>query len=381
MLSLIFSGGLNIGLLTALIAVLLDDQKFAIAGTPPLVEQKEEITNERLAAHYERSSFRELVALLQNKELIEDGYRKCDLALGALVSFHHFNLEKALGGLPLQRRVVKNSNLELFPGLSDEQFLAILRFAHQERWPFTPRGLFMLLKGDPREEGLVQAFSLTPQFMSVQKLFPKASVETLIRFVCGGEWAFLEQFTKEQATALVLSDERRKEFLGGYPPCELLLEMDFSYALKKLDDESLVSLLDHSAQSALLHSFCTALLESPRSDAVREKSAEKLYAMAQEQMPRPFDYLAALARFVSAPQKKSQEIKVEKGEASPAILIHTIKEGETLWKIARKYQVKVEELISLNTLQGSTLRVGTAIKVPDRSPRDERGGSAASAAR
>ena len=131
-----------------------------------------------MLASYARLSFRELCSYLTNTDLVEEGFTKRDLALAALVSFHDFNLEKAIGAMPAQRRLFKldERTLEIFPGLNDDQFQAIVHYAYLERWPLTSHGLFTALQKNPagREAALVQAFAITPEFYALQTLFQKS---------------------------------------------------------------------------------------------------------------------------------------------------------------------------------------------------------------
>ena len=239
-------------------------------------------------------SFRELVALLTNRESLEEGYAKRDLALAALVAFRHFNLEKALGTSPTQKRVVTlhSGPVELFPGLGEEQFEAIIRFAYREKWPLMARGLFELLQKipSPREESLCQAFVMTSEFCAIQLLFQKTEAPqdtlTLISLATESNWGLISGFAKEQAQLLDLSVEKRRRFLlsclaqRSKTAAKLLLQTDFDFVVKRLDDPGIcdmLSLLADPFEEA--KKFCTVLLTSARSDSVRVAAASKMYAL------------------------------------------------------------------------------------------------------
>ena len=374
-LSLIFSGALNIGLIAAFLAVLLQNRQttlsFQRAVSSP---QTMESSNSKLLESMAKLSFRELSACLTNKEPVEDGYTKRDLALAALASQYHFDVEKALAGSLHQRRQLALSpdrSIEIYPGLADDQFKAIIQFAYLEKWPLTSQGLFKLIQKSPkpRDESLDQAFALTPQFYALQILFQKteAALEAsdLIDLASEGSWDLLDRFAREQTQMLDLSVEKRRRLLLSYlslrspTAAEILLKTDFSFALKKLNDQGILDLID-LVQS---EPFCLELLKSPRSDAVLEKCAVILYSKAGELPPTPFDASAVLARFGLAKAQPQNEPAPVPTTQSPWLL-HTVKDGENLWKIAKLYKLKVEEITKANELEKDRLYPGMTLRIP-----------------
>lgn len=379
-LALIFSGGLNVALLVALTFYM-----FEKTSLPSTIMGKKEvlITKTQVFNSMSRLTFRELVSFLTNRELIEEGYTKRDLSVAALVAYHHFNLEKALSAKPSQVRTLALSSgqtLDVFPGLLDEQFDAIIRFAYQEKWPLTAKGLFHLLQAQkpPRDESLEQAFALTPEFHALQVLFQKmrAPFETamLIDLASEGSWELVEGYSKEQREVVELTEEKRRslllEFLKHHSPtaANLLLKTDFSYAVKKLDDKQTLDLLVLlKKQSEEGTKFCIELLKSPRSDAVWQAAALTLYSYAGEMPALPIDPQTVLARF-SLEKAKEPEVVIAEGKkqmaAQPASKYHVVKEGESLWKISRQYKVKVDEIVKLNELEKDSLYPGMTLKLP-----------------
>lgn len=59
---------------------------------------------------------------------------------------------------------------------------------------------------------------------------------------------------------------------------------------------------------------------------------------------------------------KTKEISREDGEQ--AFITHKISPGETLYRIAKKYQVSIEELKNINNLSEKKLKIGMEIKIP-----------------
>lgn len=383
--SLIFSGALNIGLLATCFIRQESANSFAFEGALQKNSGESTVSNLTALNAMSKLSFRELVTLLTNRELVEEGYTKRDLALAGLVAYRHFNLEKALGAAPEQKRIVMAASgpVELYPALTEEQFEAVIRFAYREKWPLMSRGLFELLQKipNPREETLCQAFALTSEFGALQLLFQKTEspqeMRALIDLATEGSWDLLSGFAKEQAQLLDLSIEKRRRLLLSYlaqrskTAVKLLLTTDFEFALKRLDDRGIsdmLSLLQENFEEGRL--FCTALVSSARADFVRETAAEKLYSFVGMAAPTAadLDKVAALVRVKEAAVVTSPSAPVA---ASPVVtpspkanLYHTVAEGETLWNIARRYKVKVEELVQVNGIENGKLYPGMTLQVP-----------------
>jgi hypothetical protein len=385
-LSLIFSGALNIGLIAAFIVFMVQERnKTYSVQAPKISEMTVEAQNLSLLAAYSKLTFRELSSLLTNTDTVEDGFSKRDLALAALVSFHDFNLEKAIGAPPAQRRTLQlnndaKSSVEIYPGLTEDQFQAILHFAYLEKWPLTAHGLFVALQKSPkpRDSALVQAFIVTPEFSALQALFQKTeaapSPELLVDLACDGNWQTLDGFVREQSQMMDLSEDRRRRLILSYLALEsptaasLLLQTDFLFALKRLDDKGILVLIEHALPGELVQKFCIELLQSARSDAIWAKSAEILYRMANEEMPQPFDRAKAIARFAPAAVAKTPA-PAPLQSAAPAVRetaarTHVVKEGESLWKIARQYHVKLDDLIAVNNLSKDRIKPGMTLKIP-----------------
>jgi hypothetical protein len=375
--SLILSCGLNIGLLFALIFSALQSRQ----GIPPaaeLVQRTESLKStpyrQDLAA-MSKLSFAELVAQLTNREVVEEGLAKRDLALAALVSFHYFHIEKALGSLPAQRRQAALSSDQvicLYPGVDDEQFEAIIRFAYRERWPLTAKGLFGLLKKRPaaeREESLLHAFFSTDVFYSLQLLFQKTEApqpsKTLLTLACEGPWELLEQLALEQSQKLDLSVDKRRHLLLSYiaqnspMAAHLLLQTDFAFARQKLEDGLILQILPLlQEKTAEAERFCTELLLAPRTDLIWRAASERLYAFAKEEIPESFELKTALARFVPDAKPAMPPLP------APSRRQHIVKEGENLWKIARQYKVTVDALARANELQKDQLYPEMILIIP-----------------
>jgi len=383
-IALIFSGALNIGLLMALIFSRGGESQLPAAASRLGSGIEAMPANRQLLSDFLKLSFSELIVYLTNREPVEEGYAKRDLALSALASAHHFHLEKALGLAPLQKRAVSLSPdmaVTLFPGLGDEQFEAIIRFAYQEKWPLTPKGLFLMLKKCPNDASLCEAFYATPEFHALQVLFQKSGTPqppaALLCLAMQGPWDLLERFSREQAALLDLSADKRRSLLLAYcsyrspKAVALLLEADYPFVKLRLEDAGILALIDLIGEkSELSERFLTDLLRSPRSDAVLRAAGEKLYAFAKETPPAPFDSQAALSRFSGPAPNPSVAAPLPASAPKPApparFREHTVQEGESLWKLSRQYKVKVDELIECNALEKDRLVPGMVLRIPSQ---------------
>ncbi len=392
-------------------------------------------------------SFRELlldqlVAKLNDTQLVENGYTQRDLALAALFAFHHFDISRALLGQaqPSQMRMMpyaKNRDgalmeVVVYPGMSDPQFQAIIHYAHTERWPLTSQGLFQLLRKQKGQYDttLADAFFLTPEFLAVEMLFNRSekNVEKkdLLSVLSQGDWKLLSSFVEQQRLVQDLSPARRQRFLNDYIDREsraaayLMLKTDGAFALRKLDDEHVIAVLKLLVvKTPETEQFAIALLDSPRSDAVLTAAGQKLFDFAGEPIPEKDVYQAARARFsqqkhaemVAAPQapaalppavaptkvSKSVPLKQSKPPLAPlmkkekkavaqtqtsliptkktppatkkAVLprrskMYVVADGDSLWKIAKRFNVEVEVLRKVNRLKSDSLKPGTPLLIP-----------------
>jgi hypothetical protein len=402
--ALIISVTLNIGLVSTFVYFALKERQLALSiEQQPASRGSQEAlaTNSALLRSFSLLPYHELLLRLENRDHIEQGMTKRDLALASLVAFHHFNLDRALGGLPLQKRVIPFSSsagqetidIPVFPGLSDCQYLAILQYAKTEKWPLTAQGLFYEIKHSlpPRDPALLDSFYLTPEYHAAHTLLTKAGLnltrEQVIDLLVEGEWAPLADLVARQRTALDLSPDFRRAFLVGYlnnrsaVAARLLLENDTEFTLRRLDDGQILNLLDLCTEkSPVLEGFAKELLASLRTDTVRKRAASLLYTFAGESVPENYDHQLALQRFLpqqAAPEPPvaqpapTMQARAPSQPSPPAPVkvkkkIHTVESGDNLWKIARKYHVSVNEIMRLNRMDSEKLRPGKQIEIPDR---------------
>lgn len=64
----------------------------------------------------------------------------------------------------------------------------------------------------------------------------------------------------------------------------------------------------------------------------------------------------------------SQDSNTQSGRSDSTSVNYTVKEGDTLYGIAQEYQVAVRELMRANNLNGSLIRPGDILLVPEKNP-------------
>lgn len=357
-----------------------------------------------------KKSFNELSALLTSIKLVENGYSERDLALACLISFHHLDFNRALGGgvNALQRRQQaygKRSDgsiaeITVYPALREAQWQEILSFVASERWPQSSHGLFLNLKkqnGDP-DPSLADAFALTSEFQMIHALFARSKYHVergeLLQLLLDGDWQVLSDFCSKQRSLQDLSDNRRQEQLlayvnkGSKTAAFLLLKTDLPFAVRKLDDAStltLLGLLQEKSSDSM--KFASLLLNSPRSDAVWKMAATRLNEYTGVNHDSHIRQPTACIALPSVSPKPT--IKgIEKPQVIPEVVkvtapapvqvkkappfsgkdrLYLVQDGDNLWKISRRFNIDIELLKKHNRLTTNTLKPGTPLRIPVQS--------------
>lgn len=376
-------------------------------------------SDSKVISYFRRMPLQWLVSRLSNTQLVENGFTQRDLALASLIAFHAFDVDRAFAGLPApsQKRTIaygtfrdgSPAELIVYPGLSDKYFQAALNFAATERWPLTPKGLFLALQRGDREDddmSLQDAFFMTPEFTSVEMLFSRGEVrvgkDELLKALLEGNWEQLADFSGQQKASHDLSGARRQGFLLGLvqnkskAAARLFLKTDGVHSIRKLDDAQVLALLELIGEkSEEGEAFALAMLDSPRSDAVRKIAATRLYEYEGGVLPQGYSHQEAVSRFIKkeavAPKVVSAVPSLAEAKPIPPVRktsldatptprsvvqvpvvqkqqtkerYYAVQEGDSLWKIARRFGVDIDALRQSNKLESDVLRPGKVLKIP-----------------
>lgn len=357
-ISLFLSGCFNI-LLLALLCYWATQDKPATAFVQlkPKTETSS-VLNEELLRHYRTLSFDGLIGKLQNTSNEER-----DLAVAALVAFYDFDIKRALCSSmhPLTSQVLicrSGEKLLTFPHLKEEQVQLILDFAKKERWPLKAKGLFSLLKQDKyrKDKSLSEAFYLSDEFVFVQNLLASSkhvSNMAILQILLEGPWELL---ASTYAKTRAISVDQRPHFLyeyvknGSSLAASLLLKTDWEFVVNRLNDDSVMIVFKMLKDQDDLKKLSTAIATSPRGEALRR--------LAQDVIGTPALQEKMLTKL------KTKEVRPHVKKLLPVESTYIVQEGDSLWKIARKYQIEVDDLKKFNSLSSDVLQPGSILRIP-----------------
>lgn len=395
-ISLFLSGAMNIILIAFFVFWAFYDRPLT-----PYMEQKPVIqkgsaqplaaspSNADLLHRYKAKPYDQLIPLLIQAKLVEDGFTERDLALGILVAFHEFDLERALGQghHHLQKRMLSfddgKNKVIVFPNLTKTQIENIQNFVKTEKWPLKPKGIFQLLKQSKKGDSLYEAFYLTPEFASMEALFKGQGVkkDEILQMIIEGSWGQLSTFHEKQNTLADNSEENRQKVLLSYIKEEsesaaaIFLKTDFDFASKRLSDPTVLSIMRLLKKNTpLTLKFFSAIAASSRGDTV------KTYALDQykEMAGRPFEPLVSretlaikpqvIEKVITFPKEPPQKVAVvtPPPPVTKKNLLYIVQDGDSLWKISKRFKVPMEDIRALNSLKNDTLKPGSPLKIPDK---------------
>ena len=146
---------------------------------------------------------------------------------------------------------------------------------------------------------------------------------------------------------------------------ELWILLDNDYIQRKLTDLELHDLLALVKENVLsINIFLKQILCSVRSDEVRKEAALKLYEFTKTSPPDPYDHEKALKTFLPTMFAQREIPKTLPASYSPVVKKHLVTDGDSLWKISRKYKVSIESIRDHNHLKTDKLKPGQELLIP-----------------
>lgn len=367
--TLLFSIVLNCAFLVIFFYFFIRENPFPIQFSylPHASPKENFLTNNAMLSILEKQPFEKLATHLIDERLVEEGVKVQDLSLALLVKEHKLDIHRALGRTVIPERIALREGKEplpLFSELRKEEFCHLFHFAHSERWPFTFEPLFAKIKekANDSDSALLQMFFQSEEFLLVERVFKSSAFplqrKILFSLCLEANYLTLKKWVEEQKITLDLSEKNRRDFLvqlirdKSATAALLLIYSDMAYAVHHLDEPTLLQLLHLIPKN------------NPKSVLLAEQLSHSLHnrqviAKAREFLPKEVS-----GKFESSPTIGT--LRPAFRARPPAALSpasHIVQPGDSLWSIAKKYNLTVDELTRLNKLTSSNLQTGKILKV------------------
>ncbi len=376
-----------------------------------------------------------LLAMLTDTTQVAEGYKKRDVSLGMLSHKYYFDVHRALGTDTLGRLLFtytaqnnESAGIVLYTDLTDEQFVSVIEFVKNEKWPYTPQGLLVQYK-EQQDPLLKELFLQTNEYRCVEMVLGRGtqvSRDTIFDFVTAVDYKVVRDFYNEMVKAQDFSADVRRGFLLNALPqsAEILFKTDPRFCLHSVTDkQALMFLAEFNKNPDMAEEYALGLLEAPRSKAVWNRATlllcEKLglnpetenrntllerfgrYARQTQDKVTP---MAIVAPDVKLEVKQEPEMPVAKtlpkiqkpqvavavkppavkavAKASPQApkatpqapklqtkaksyeIVYVVKSGDTLWHIAKRYGMSIDKIKKHNKLTSDTLKPGSMLRIP-----------------
>lgn len=309
-------------------------------------------------------NFQELVSKLNLKQTVEPGLTKRDLALAILIQSYHVDLARALNKSQIllqQLNYQEGGKTKAFGiprGLTDVDYEIMIQFLKQEAWPLTAKGLFLKLKLGIKEPSLAHTFFSSDEFsrlFDVVKLsFPQVKKEAFLTLLLKGDLSDFEAYEKACLNGRFQLESFLTSYLqyGSTLAALYLIELP-SFSIKNLSDKQALELVDllHNhpdKQKQVAHN----LLSSFRGDPFKEEIAKKGFVKESVQIVK------------EDKSSKEQTLSIIEQPKLKAHKTYVVQEGDSLWKISRKFKVDIAVLKAVNHLETENLKPGKVLQIP-----------------
>lgn len=355
---LFLSGGLNIWFITHAIY----DRYYEEEG--PSSETIPHHSYHEVLSQFFQTPFVKLVHQLDNKEYVQDGLRKRDLALSCLVHFHYLDIERSMAPHSIYAKKMIFTNEEnheaikmnVYPQFEDVHFNRIKKFVKREKWPFTPEGLYYELKGNKDEDqsslrmALLTAPLLQKLASCLKRYYPLLCIQEVLELLLEGDWPLIARASEFQG-----GSEEMYHFLCSFLPfkspiaASLLLKFHEDQIFHYEEDQLVIALIQSLKGHHPDHvQFLERILNSLRKENVVNAATKQLKSYGIDTAPSSVDFEKQHKKGVYRQAKK-----------------HRVQEGDSLWKLSKVYGVSFEDLIETNHLKrAEVLTIGQELIIP-----------------
>ncbi|WP_348663692.1 LysM peptidoglycan-binding domain-containing protein [Chlamydia vaughanii] len=294
-----------------------------------------------------RASLEDLYDLLDEDRLL---YGRPIKVWALSVAIHGYDVDvSSVLSHPLTFTELKSKGKSwLLPNLADNEYGLVRKYLSLERYPFTSRGLFIAISKN-LERGVVDEdclyhFCHTAEFLYLRTLLCGAdeqvsTVASLARMVIrNGEQVFFS-LCNESNRATAISDEQRQKILSTY--------LDLGEPLAAL------LLLVHD-EDWVVHEFTDAALQT-------------FVDLLPKESPYSQNFISRLESTPRVVHNTHKEVTSDLGDKEANFEDYIIKDGDSLWLIARRYGLTIEEIMRVNHMNHHRLLPGKRLKLPPKS--------------
>jgi hypothetical protein len=331
----------------------------------------------------------ELIQELDNIQVVAHGYRAQELAL-AILHQREFQIEDPLRQVgawpqPLCACIPAQGmpSVMLFSKLDQTQIQTVKKFLDATELPFTAKGLVQRMVLQDSED-LKQALIRTDEWAIFRQLFPSASDEKLLAtarqfgpevFATIVDWSKSHQDPHKLGTLLLaLFPQHPSQLLA-----ELLAARYAELILQQADDTTICELYKHLPEmSQHGRHLALRMLQGQRKPLVWQESQNflakttnqpSIATMSRDQLLQQLKTSKKPTPQPAQPttSKKSVPAYVSSRAATRQLTpyrIYVVRKGDTLWSIAKKFNINVEKLKYLNGLRGNQIPPGRELKIP-----------------
>ncbi len=351
--------------------------------TPALLPPVEDATLEDEIAKLATKKDEELLSDLDDATPAANGYRTQELAL-ALLRSRGYQVEDPLRPLrawpqaltPFSYHTPDGTSITiyLFSTLSPADIHAVRTYIEQTPVPFTSEKIVERLSTQEDITLLKAALIRTDEWATVRTLFPSGSEDDLVA-LCKeiGPTGFTELVTKKDPSALFSQHPSKMvaDFLVAAQPDVLLKAPDpFLIALLPLlnpKSENTVrfalSLLKEQRKPPVWQAAQAVLALSTNNPSLATLSREELFARITPQKPKTPPPPPPQPEKKPSPPPSSTPSRIAARQLRP-YRTYIVKKGDTLWSIAKRFNVDVDKLKYLNHLKGTELAQGKELRIP-----------------
>ena len=371
------------------------------APSGPVLAHSEPLASEilRLTA----KSDDEVIRALDDERLIANGYRVQEVALAVLRS-RGYQIEdplRPLGAWPQPMASFswtgadgKPSSLMLFSGLGIREVQAVKAYLQEASVPLTAEGIIRKAASGVPIEPMRAALMRTDEWTVFSRLFGSLSEPELLAigqeagpegFSAAVEWGrthpdpagigpfLISLAAKVQSSKLAdFAALHYADTIVVGAPDEVVLAMYSSLPPQSEAGVRLAMRILHSQRKLPVWQASQAYLARAASmptlsSMSRDQALESLQNLVRPQKAPPPPPPAVVQKSAPVQKPLSAAVQASTRAANRQLQLYrtyVVKKGDTLWSIAKKFNVDVEKLKYLNGLRGAALPPGKVLRIP-----------------